>query len=302
MEAPLARGETRMMSKDSDRFEYTTPHDQYFNYCWWPYQPVAPAENKYRPVNLLFHSFVVAGIDERAFAVVRAIQQSIGWFRTVWGAKRVGNRLGWEFYFYDYQRREREVSISRVLKAIQPLIRCEVPVDEGLPYFMFSIDINSEIVSGSRELDVVHMYIGNPGSTVSSGIAYALRAESTALENLYFFFDATRQLEEAAAKIACSARFDATRLAIDQVLWPELSGCHTICVANKSQCDTVYFSGVNVDQLRFFLKALDYPPEITGFVDEHRAQLDHLLYDVGFDYAARGDRLQLLKSGFYGVF
>jgi len=290
------------MTKNADRFEYTRPEDQYYNYCWWPYQPVAAVENKYRPVNLLFHSFEVAGIDERAFDIVRAIQQSIGWFRTVWGAKRLGHRLAWEFYFYDYARREREVSITRVLKAIQPLIRCDVPVNESLPYFMFSIDLSSEVASGASDLDVVHMYIGNPGSTVSSGIAYALRSESTTLENFYFFFDATRQLQEAAAKIACSARFDATRLEIDRVLWPELRGCHTICVANKQHCDTVYFSGVNVDQLSYFLKALEYPPAIIDFVDEHRAQLDHLLYDVGFDYSACGDQLQFHKSGFYGVF
>jgi hypothetical protein len=289
------------MTKQSEWFEYTTPEDQYYNYCWWPYQPVATVENKYRPVNLLFHSFLVAGIDARAFEIVRAIQQSIGRFRTVWGAKQLGDRLAWEFYFYDYARRERDVSITRVLKAIQPLVRCDIPVNESLPYFMFSIDINSDVASGSSAMDVIHMYIGNPGSTVSSGIAYALRADSTTLENFYFFFDAGRQLDKAAAKIACSARFDATRLTMDRVLWPELRGCHTICVANKQQSDTVYFSGVNVDQLRFFLKTLDYPSAITDFVDEHRGKLDHLLYDVGFDYSTRGDQLHFHKSGFYGV-
>lgn len=295
-------GEARVTNMNPDRFEFTTPQDLYYNYCWWPYEPVAPVENKYRPVTLLFHSFDWAGIDIGAFQVVQSLREAIGWFRTVWGVKRLGDRLAWEFYFYDYKRRQREVSITRVLKAIRPFVQCAVPINENLPYFMFSIDINGDIVSGSRDVDVVHMYLGNPGSTVSSGVAYALRTEGTTLENFYFFFDARRQLQEAAAKIACSAHFDATRFDINRVLWPELRTCHTICVANKPRQDTVYFSGVNVDQLRFFLKALAYPPAIVGFVEENRAKLDHLLFDVGFDYDGRGDRLRIEKSGFYGVF
>lgn len=285
-----------------DRFEYTTPQDGYFDYVWAPYQPVAPVENKFRPVTLLFHSFDFAGIDVGAFQVVQALREAIGWFRTVWGVKRQGDRMAWEFYFYDYKRRERDVSITRVLKAIAPFCRCDVPINESLPYFMFSLDVNSEFVSGARDLDVVHLYVGNPGSTVSSGIAYALRSESTTLENFYFFFDASRQLRDAAAKIVCSAQFDATKIDVNRILRPELRTCKTICIANKPRHDTVYFSGVNVDQLAFFLKSLEYPAAIVNFVDENRSKLDHLLYDVGFDYAARGDQLQIEKSGFYGVF
>jgi hypothetical protein len=89
---------------------------------------------------------------------------------------------------------------------------------------------------------------------------------------------------------------------IDRLLWPELTRCHTICVANKRQNDTVDFSGVDVDQLRFFLKRLHYPPAVVGFVEENRAKLDHRLYDVGFDYTTQDDQVRVVKSGYYGVF
>ena len=108
---------------------------------------------------------------ERAFDIVEAIRDAIGPFRTVFGVKLIQSRLAWEFYFYDYARRQREVSISRVLEAIRPLVRCDVPVNESLPYFMFSLDLDAELAASRRDLDVVHMYVGNPGSTVSSGIA-----------------------------------------------------------------------------------------------------------------------------------
>lgn len=285
----------------SDRFEYSTASDPARNYCLWDYRPAAPVEDKFRSVNLLWQSFDHAGIDPRAYAIVEAVREAIGPFRTVFGIKQVGAELAWEFYFYDYERQARAVSAGRVLAAMAPWVRCEVPVNENLPYFMFSLDLDADIAAGRRGLDVVHLYIGNPGSAVSSGVAYGLRAGGATLENFYFFFDARTQRGEAADKIACSAHVDATRIPIDRILLPELVECTTICVANKQGHDCVYFSGIGVDQLIFFLDRLDYPAPVRAFVREHRAMLDHLLFDVGFDYVGQGDALRVLKSGYYGV-
>jgi hypothetical protein len=284
------------------RFEYATSRDPALNYCLWQYSPAVPAEDKFRSVNLLFHSFDHAGIAARAFDIVDAIREAIGPFRTVFGVKLLHDRLAWEFYFYDYQRRQREVSIARVLDAIRPLAPCRVRPNENLPYFMFSLDLDAELAEGRRDIDVVHMYVGNPGSTVSSGIAYAVRAQGTTLENFYFFFDAASQLPEASRKICTSAHFDDMSMAVDAVLVPQLRTCKTICVANKQTHDCVYFSGVDVQQLLFFLKRLGYPEAIVSFVRQNLTNLDHLLFDVGFDYRMEGGRLSILKSGYYGVF
>jgi hypothetical protein len=234
--------------------------------------------------------------------MVDALREAIGPFRTVFGIKLVDGRLAWEYYFYDYARRERSVSIGRVLEALRPFARCDIRPNESLPYFMFSIDIDSALARGARELDVVHMYLGNPGSTVSSGIAYALRPAGSTLENFYFFFNAKTQREDAASKIFCSPHVDPATIRPERILLPELRDCHTICVANKQRNDCVYFSGIDVDQLRWFLDRIGYPPEIQRMVRENRASLDHLLYDVGIDYRIEDGEMRVLKSGYYGVF
>ena len=77
--------------------------------------------------------------------------------------------------------------------------------------------------------------------------------------------------------------------------WPVRGG---VVVRN----DTVYFSEVNVDQLLLFMRRLDYPAGLVGFVEENRAKLDHLLFDVGFDYRVENGDLRIIKSGYYGVF
>ena len=282
--------------------EYETSQEAFYDFCLWPYQPPVPYANKLKSVNLLHHSFVVAGLDRAGFDLVRAIRAGIGPCRTVWGVKRVGDRIRWEFYFYDYRRREREVSVPRVLAACRPFFGCDVPIDENFFYFMFSIDIDHELIAGSKNLDEVHLYIGNPGSTVSSGICYSMTGVHTRLENFYFFFEARHQWQEILAKLACSVHYDAARWPAERILWPELCDCRVIVVANKQANDAVYFSGIRVDQLLFFLKRMGYDPQLVAFVEANRSCLDHLLYDIGFDYRIVDGEIQILKSAYYGVF
>jgi hypothetical protein len=290
------------MNAIQDRFEYTADGEVFFDYCLWEYKPVVPYLDKFRSINLLYHSFGVAGMDEKTFKLVRAIREGIGASRTVWGLKKLGDKLAWEFYFYDYRRKERERSITKLLNIIRPFIRCDIKPNENFHYFMFSIDINNDLISGTKELEEIHMYIGNVGSTVSSGICYLLTTNETKLENFYFFFDPKKQENEILSKVVCSAYMDSSIIPVDQILWPELRRCKVIVVANKQNNDSVYFSGINVDQLIFFMERMDYPEELVSFVEGNRSNLDHLQYDVGIDYRMVGNELVFLKSGYYGVF
>jgi len=285
-----------------DRFEYTNAQEEFFDFCLWKYTPLVSCENKFRSVNLLYHSFQVAGADKRVFDLVDAIREAFGVSRTVWGLKKLGDTIRWEFYFYDYRRRERERSVKKLLDALRPLVRCPVTVNENLYYFMFSIDIDNELITGSRDLEELHVYVGNPGSTVSSGISYSFTAYGTRLENYYFFFDARKQQSEILAKAVCSAHIDSAVITQDRILWPELRDCRIIVVANKQENDSVYFSGITIDQLIFFLTKMSYPGELVSFAEENRNKLDHLLFDVGLDYRMEGKDLVFLKSGYYGIF
>jgi hypothetical protein len=165
---------------------------------------------------------------------------------------------------------------------------------------MFSIDITEDIFT--RGIEEVHLYVGNPGSSVSSGICYSLTPARTKFENIYFFFDARTQMRDTAAKIACSAHIDTKKIDLDEILRPELRDCRTICVANKQENDCVYFAGIRFDQFLFFLRSMHYRPELIGFLEENRSKLDHLEFDVGIDYRMAEDKLLVLKSGYYGTF
>lgn len=280
--------------------EPAAPGDEFFNYALWPYTPAGSLENRLKPSNLLYESLDAAGVDRRLFDLIPVLRQAIGEFHTVFGVKLQGKRTWWEFYFYDYRRRERERSLSRVLEALRPLAPTSIVPNENIFYFMFSIDITEEIFT--RGIDEVHLYIGNPGSTVSSGICYSLTPARTKFENIYFFFDARTQMQDTAAKVACSAHIDTKKIRLDEILRPELRDCKTICVANKQVNDCIYFAGIRFDQFLFFLRWMNYRAGLIEFLEENRSKLDHLEFDVGFDYRMEAGELVVIKSGYYGIF
>jgi hypothetical protein len=116
-----------------NRLEYTTAGDTFFDFCLWEYTPVAPFESKLRAASMLFHSFEFMGIDEQVFELVKAIRSGFGVSNTVWGVKKLRNNIAWEFYFYDYRRRERKRSITKLLDIVHPFADCDVSVNENPP-------------------------------------------------------------------------------------------------------------------------------------------------------------------------
>lgn len=283
-------------------FEYTAPNERFYDYCLWEYRPIAEPTDKFRSINMLAYSFAAHGIGERALDQVRAIQRGFGAARTVWSVKQEGDEIRWEFYFYDYARQQRERSISRLLDIIKPWNECAIRVNERTPYFMFSVELGRQHLLAGAAIEEIQMYLGNPGSLVSSGICYALTETATTLKNFYFFFDAKTQMAEIVDKLCTSAYLDIASLNINDILWPELQNCQTIVVANKQTHDGVYFSRINVVQFLSFLKRMNYPAAHIAFVEQHQNRLDHMLYDVGFDYRMENGRVKILKSSYYGIF
>ena len=289
------------MIETRDWKEYTTEGDTFTNYALWPYKPAEPYAGKFRSINLLLQSFETAAADPRLFKLVSMIRNKVGISNTVWGVKHTKGSLGWEFYFYDYARNRRQIHPARPRRDQAP--RPEPSRGERKPPLLHVLPRRRQRARDRRkDLRELHMYIGNPGSDVSSGICYSFTPEGSRLENFYFFFDAHKQLDSVLGKAACSAHVDMARIDIDQIVRPEFRECRTICIANKQRNDCIYFAGIKIDSFIHFLKWLHYPKETISFVEENRSMLDHLEYDVGFDYRMEGKELVVLKSGYYGIF
>lgn len=280
--------------------ERAAPGDRFADFCLWDYPPVAAPTGGLRSSTLLWAFLDAAGWPAEVAECCRAMRSALGPFQIVWGAKQRAGALAVELYFYDYARLQRRVSLARILSALQPYAACDLAVSERCPYFMFSLDLTPEVLA-ARRLEAVSIYVGNPGSSVSSGLCYALTADGLQLTNLYAFFDRAAQLDEIRAKLSCSAHLDLDGTWPDILLRPALMHCGIVVVANKRGNDGLYFSRLRLRGFLDFLCGSGLPQAFIDFVMAHRGSLDHLVFDIGYDYRVVEGRVEIIKTAIYGL-
>jgi hypothetical protein len=274
-----------------------TDEDRFFDYCLQPYDPLRDPRGKLRSESLLWNSLDVAGAPPALDEALRAIQRAAGRDNTVVGVKHHEGRLWWELYFYDRLKEDPAVRAASIIDTAAPWFTVVPRPRETVPYFMFSFDLLPDTAEGGR-VEVVNLYL--PYYEVQGGRSYKLSAERLEMDNVYRFLHPKTEIREILHEIHQSVFVDFTRVSLARVLLPELIDCNRVCVAKKRFADAVYYSGIDVGQLVFFLRRFGYPPPIQAFVAEHRGALDHLRFDVGIDYTMQPDgSLVMTKSSYY---
>lgn len=278
---------------------YVTDEDRFVDYCLQPYDPLRDPRGKLRSESLLWNSLDVAAAPASLDEALVAVQQRAGRDMTVVGVKHQEGRLWWELYFYDRLKEDPAVRADSITAAVAPWFQIVPRPRETVPYFMFSFDVHPQTAQGGT-VDVVNLYL--PYYEVQGGRSYKLSADRLEMDNVYRFLHPKLEIHEILHDIRQSVFVDFTRVPLARVLLPELIDCNRICVAKKRFADAVYYSGIDVGQLLFFLRLLRYPSGIVEFVETHRSRLDHLRFDVGVDYAVQADgSLVMTKSSYYGT-
>lgn len=276
-----------------------TEADRYFDYCLQPYDPLSSPAGKLRSETLLWNSLDVADAPRELDDVLRAVQAAAGRDMTVFGVKHLGGRLWWELYFYDPKKEDESVRASSLSAAVRPWLEIVPRLPETIPYFMFSFDLSPGAMT-SKKIELINAYL--PYYLVQGGRSYKVTSERIELDNVYRFHHPKTEIREIVHQVKQSVFVDFTRVPLARVLLPQLLSCNRVCVAKKRTADAVYYSGLTIDQLLFFLSRFSYPAGIIDFVRDHRSELDHLRFDVGFDYVMEPDgTLSMTKSSYYGT-
>jgi len=265
-----------------------TLHD----YVLLPYVPTVPVAGKLRSVSLLVESFALAGLEEQGLALLAALERGLGRGRTVWGIKqRRGELLGWELYFYDYERRRADLSVARVRELLRPSVELDAVEPRVLPWHMFSVEVTPSALA-ERGPAGVQLYIDMR--------SYALQGELLELRNLYTFHDPKTGIDEVLHRLQSSVHFDARRHRLAELMSPSLRRCHRVCVSNKRHADAMYFSRITTSAAAAFCRQHGWPAALTRFVES--GELDHLQWDVGVDFSSVDGALTIGKTGIYGSF
>lgn len=273
----------------------------YRDFCLWSYPPAAaPVPGSGDGAALLLLLAEAAGVRDEWAAVVAGLQRHLGSHETVWGLKWDGTALSAELYFYDYARAARRVGLAEARAALDDVLAPGVELDPGLPYFMVSLDLPLRPVA-RVPLEAVDVYVGNPGSNVSSGLCYRHDAAGRAFKNLYCFFDRAREFDEFRDKLACSALAPLNASSLEALAPNWLTDCRTVVAANKRHADAAYFSGISAAAAVRFVDAHGWPEALRAALRDEAWRFAHLTLDVGFDFAIESGAIVQPKSSLYGV-
>jgi len=277
--------------------------NKYFDYAHFEYIPAIHPHKKMQSCELLFNSFDYVGEKSRISLLKKLIyklKKGIGINNTVWGVKYESGNFGWEFYFYNHDNPE--LRMKKVIKIIKPIFQVSIELNhdiEKIPYFMFSIDFDQNSLNNITVKDI-NIYV--LGGSRCDGISYLFKKNKLILGNHYNFFYPNKDMKSLIRKICVSPFVNISNPPLHKILLPNLINCFKICIANKRNSDCIYFARVNLNQFLYFLRKFNYPINLIEFIEKNRDRLNHLLYDVEFDYKQEKDKLKIVKSGYYGIF
>lgn len=281
------------------------PSDPARDFCQWPYDRAsAPAPGALRQSAILLHALTLFQNGPALLETVLRVRAFWGRFNTVWGLKSANGRLGLELYFYDYDRAERQTKISTFVRAFPDLFTSSFIIDDAIPFFMCSIELNAEATSPSiadPPLTTLDLYTDGVGGTTSAGLCHAWDGASLTLKNIYHFYDSHSDRAKITSAMAASARTSQIKNMPPELCpgaWQE----DIFVFAQKRSSDCVYFSRITFQAALEICARFAFPPELLMFFENQKPNLAHHLFDVGIDYTVSsvGNALPE-KASIYGL-
>jgi hypothetical protein len=264
-----------------------SPTTRHRDYILTEYEPRCAPAGRLHAASLLKHLLRVH--DLPAWPVLETLREHLGADETVWGAKWGPKGFAVELYFYNFVENAagNPASATALAKALAPHFSVAGAVDESLPYFMCSFEIDARTLS-ERHVAPFRLYL-RTGDRHRRECGFSYRAEARdhyVLENHYWFYRAADplELEDAILRMKGSPRTGGKKC------WPTLMpaalrDCFTICYAVKPEWDGLYYSRISSAQLIPFLDRHG-KKDVADVLRAHDDDFAHVSWDLGFDFSA----------------
>jgi len=270
------------------------------DYILTEYTPVCDPAGRLRAESIYRWALRRQGILDEAWPAVEALRTHLGQDQTVWGVKWGAAGFTSELYFYNNALNPpgHPMQVTALTAVLKPWLAIDTVMDESLPYFMCSIDLDAPTLAS--EAVGWHIYLGSGDKNrVQCGFSYLVHGVHHQLENHYWFYSPKTQLDDVRGRLYNSPRFRSPAFAR---LIPEyLLDCETICIAVKPRHDCIYTARITTAQLLRFLEE-NKVAELAALFAHHPDDFAHLRWDLGYDVTLddNGDEL-IEKVGIYGV-
>lgn len=281
-----------------DTSERATAEDRNVNYALIEHRPLAPVPGKLRSSTILYRYWDEVGMLDAMAPLVAAVREEFGVNGTAWGVKQSVEGLSAELYWY-FHGDGRPLTSDRIASMIESAgFRAPpLPTERDRSWYSLSIDL-----AGPGEdphvLGDAHVYVTHHPSDPRTSLSYRVGHDGLSMENVYYLFDPTTDRDRLVGYLAASPSIGEVA---EDVFFDELVPCDHIALAHKPTVDGLYYGGIDVARLRWFLGRLDVTPVLAEYVAEHEDDLDHLRFDVGVDIGRIEGVAQAVKVGIYGV-
>ena len=166
----------------------------------------------------------------------------------------------------------------------------------------FEFELESETVTEPRELDVYHPIRG-PTDMI---VAYRHSRDVYRLRNTYELFPLPDSLGDLACRLESSRSAFPGDEKVASDSWPgeiaSANRCASAFCSYKPDADGISLGLVDASDLVRFLDRFAYPAHLRTWVGDNHERLDHLAFDLGFDYAVVDGAVRILETGIYGYF
>lgn len=277
--------------------EYTQRNDIYYNFVLDSYKPVNSTLNKYTNTMILYKSIENTANEIKILNIIIKLRQLLGKNQVVWGIKNINNEISYELYFYQ-KYNHKLVSIKNIINQLKEDFEIfNFNEINSLNSIMFSFDFFKD----KNKIDEINVYF-------SQYIKHNLHTKSFSInknyekefQNYYITYNQSEQKEIIQTILTSPYNIDTKNL--PDILIPELMKCEQIYIGSKRNCNGIYFQGVDITQLIFFLKKFKFDLALIEFIEKNKENLDYLLFDISFDYYIKNNKFIIKKSGFYGTF
>jgi len=294
--------------------------DRLFDLAFEPYRPLRPTSGKDPAQTLLRTTLAAAGERGRWEAMlqaVEAVQRELGDPRTIWGATLRDGQPTWTLRLANSGR-------QRLLDALRSALSPSLTIAPGLvddgDYEVLGLDLDDAAAAGKIEAVRLHLRTPDPDPGPGAGRSQhqVWRADGGGRELLeeVLVVEAKREITLALQRIKTGSTVDfaGQRRLLGRVLLPELFACRHLHVVRRlrantdantnANADALVFSGVNIDQLGWFLDRFghfDQAPDLRERTVTEREGLDHLLFDVEVAYRQEGAAIVYPETTFYGA-
>ncbi len=283
-------------------------HPLAFDFIMDPYPMASDPAGRPTSLDLFLATLPADAVQRPIFeALAERIIDAIGPDRTVWGMKLTGDEVAWELYFYPH-RRDPDTTpatfFERARNAFEGVVGWaaprDIPTNASLVSFEFTLE--HDAVTEPREIDVYHPVEGGADMIV----AYRHSDGHHRLKNTYELFRFPDRLDALKARLESSRFASPVNEGVAADHWlGEIEAskrCSLAWCSYKPEGDGIYLGLVDASDLARFLDRYSYPAHLRGWVLKHLDRLDHLRYDLGFDYTVTDGTVDVAKSGFYGYF